>query len=99
MAFTSPLTCWLYCSLDPRIKLLKQKEKEAREAKKSTGVAGGGGGKKTKAQEEEEKKRAEEEKLRKEEEEKVCLSFSTLISHFGSFFFFPFTFLLSFTSN
>ncbi|KAF8233499.1 DnaJ-domain-containing protein, partial [Tricholoma matsutake] len=61
----------LTLSLDPRIKLLKQKEKEAREAKKSTGVAGGGGGKKTKAQEEEEKKRAEEEKLRKEEEEKV----------------------------
>jgi hypothetical protein len=83
----------LHSSLDPRIKLIKQKEKEAREAKKTTGVAGGAG-KKTKAQEEEEKKRAAEENLRKEEEEKVRF----LLFHFphtfvASLFAFPFFFI------
>src|SRR5262249_14381607 len=57
----------LTLSLDPRIKRIKQEEKEAREAKKR-----GGSGKKTKQQEAEEKKKLEEEARKKEEEEKVC---------------------------
>lgn len=62
----------LTLGLDPRIKRIKQQEKEAREAKKrgNTPV----GGKKTKQQEEEERKKAEEEAKKKEEEDKVCLS-------------------------
>ncbi|KAF8900155.1 DnaJ domain-containing protein [Gymnopilus junonius] len=56
--------------LDPRIKRIKQQEKEAREAKKK-GVTPGAPAKKTKQQEEEEKKKAEEEAKKREEEEKV----------------------------
>ena len=59
-----------HSSLDPRIKRIKQQEKEAREAKKK-GVTPGAPAKKTKQQEEEEKKKAEEEAKKKEEEEKV----------------------------
>ncbi|KII91523.1 hypothetical protein PLICRDRAFT_156668 [Plicaturopsis crispa FD-325 SS-3] len=58
----------LTLSLDPRIKRIKQEEKEAREAKKKS--KGGPAAKKTKAEEEEEKRKAEEEKAKKEEEEK-----------------------------
>ncbi|KAF8153265.1 DnaJ domain-containing protein [Crassisporium funariophilum] len=57
--------------LDPRIKRIKQQEKEAREAKKRAG-APNAPVKKTKQQEEEEKKKAEEEAKQKEEEEKVA---------------------------
>jgi DnaJ family protein C protein 2 len=56
--------------LDPRIKRIKQEEKEAREAKKR-GLANGPV-KKTKAQEEEEKRKAELEAKEKEEAEKVA---------------------------
>lgn len=59
----------LTLGLDPRIKRIKQEEKEAREAKKRG--AAGGPPKKTKQQEEEEKKKLEEEARKKEEEEKV----------------------------
>ncbi|KAF9781269.1 DnaJ-domain-containing protein [Thelephora terrestris] len=55
--------------LDPRIKRIKQEEKEARDAKKR-GKAGTP--QSQKAKEEEEKKRAEEEAKKKEEEEKVA---------------------------
>ncbi|KAJ3556537.1 hypothetical protein NP233_g11955 [Leucocoprinus birnbaumii] len=61
----------LTLSLDPRIKRIKQEEKEAREAKKR-GNTPGAPAKKTKQQEEEEKKKAEEEARKKEEEEKVA---------------------------
>ncbi|KAF9447044.1 DnaJ-domain-containing protein [Macrolepiota fuliginosa MF-IS2] len=61
----------LTLGLDPRIKRIKQEEKEAREAKKR-GNAPGGVVKKTKQQEEEEKKKLEEEARKKEEEEKVA---------------------------
>ncbi|KAF8062448.1 DnaJ-domain-containing protein [Lyophyllum atratum] len=61
----------LTLSLDPRIKMIKQAEKEAREAKKAASQPGKPA-KKTKAQEEEEKKQAEEEAKKKEEEEKVA---------------------------
>ncbi|KAG5653718.1 hypothetical protein H0H81_011124 [Sphagnurus paluster] len=61
----------LTLSLDPRIKLIKQQEKEAREAKKAA-AQNGKPAKKTKAQEEEEKKRLEEEAKKKEEEEKAA---------------------------
>ncbi|KAG6853675.1 hypothetical protein C0991_002318 [Blastosporella zonata] len=59
----------LTLSLDPRIKLIKQQEKEAREAKKAAAQPGKPA-KKTKAQEEEEKKKAEEEAKAKAEQEK-----------------------------
>ena len=55
---------------DPRIKRIKQEEKEAREAKKKNRGAHNGTNNKQKA--EEEKKKAEEEAKAKEEEEKVC---------------------------
>jgi len=55
-------------SIDPRIKRIKQEEKEAREAKRR-GKAGTP--QNQKAKEEEEKKKAEEEAKKKEEEEKV----------------------------
>ncbi|KAF5384055.1 hypothetical protein D9615_003143 [Tricholomella constricta] len=61
----------LTLSLDPRIKLIKQQEKEAREAKKAAAQPGKPPNK-TKAQEEEEKKKAEEEAKKKEEEEKAA---------------------------
>ncbi|KAF5347128.1 hypothetical protein D9756_010962 [Leucocoprinus leucothites] len=61
----------LTLGLDPRIKRIKQEEKEAREAKKR-GSTPGGTVKKTKQQEEEEKKKAEEEARKKEEEDKVA---------------------------
>ncbi|KAG6864296.1 hypothetical protein C0991_010767 [Blastosporella zonata] len=60
----------LCLSLDPRIKLIKQQEKEAREAKKLAAQPGKPA-KKTKAQEEEEKKKAAEEAKAKEEAEKA----------------------------
>ncbi|EKM78545.1 hypothetical protein AGABI1DRAFT_121584 [Agaricus bisporus var. burnettii JB137-S8] len=60
----------LTLGLDPRIKRIKQEEKEAREAKKRG--AAGGPPKKTKQQEEEEKKKLEEEARKKEEEEKAA---------------------------
>ncbi|KAG6825541.1 hypothetical protein H0H92_003339 [Tricholoma furcatifolium] len=60
----------LTLSLDPRIKLIKQQEKEAREAKKAAAQPGKPA-KKTKAQEEEEKKKAAEEAKAKEEAEKA----------------------------
>jgi len=55
--------------IDPRIKRIKQEEKEAREAKRR-GKAGTP--QDQKAKEEEEKKKAEEEARKKEEEEKVA---------------------------
>ena len=57
-------------SVDPRIKRIKQEEKEAREAKKKNRGAQNGANNKQKA--EEEKKKAEEEAKQKEEDEKVC---------------------------
>lgn len=59
----------LTLSLDPRIKRIKQEEKEAREAKKKT--KGGNSAADVQAKVEEEKRKAEEAK-RKEEEEKVA---------------------------
>jgi len=56
-------------SIDPRIKRIKQEEKEAREAKKR-GRAGTP--QNQKAKEEEDKKKAEEEAKQKEEEEKAA---------------------------
>ena len=57
-------------SVDPRIKRIKQEEKEAREAKRKNKSGAGGG--LSKAQVEEEKRRAEEEAKAKEEAEQVC---------------------------
>jgi len=57
-------------SVDPRIKRIKQEEKDAREAKKKTK---GGVPPNQKAKQEDDKKKAEEEAKRKDEEEKVCL--------------------------
>ena len=62
-----------YYSVDPRIKRIKQQEKEAREAKKRGIAPGGAPAKKTKKEEEEEKKKKEEEAKQKEEEDKVCV--------------------------
>ncbi|PSS29803.1 hypothetical protein PHLCEN_2v2699 [Hermanssonia centrifuga] len=61
----------LALSVDPRIKRIKQEEKDAREAKKKV-KASGPNGVAAKQQAEEEKKRAEEEAKKKEEEEKVA---------------------------
>jgi hypothetical protein len=61
----------LTLSLDPRIKRIKQEEKEAREAKKKTK---GGVPVNQKAKQEEDKKKAEEEAKKREEEEKVSYS-------------------------
>ncbi|KDR77354.1 hypothetical protein GALMADRAFT_120569 [Galerina marginata CBS 339.88] len=58
-------------SLDPRIKRIKEQEKEAREAKKK-GTVPGAPAKKTKQQEEEEKKKAEADAKQKEEDEKLA---------------------------
>ena len=60
----------LTLSLDPRIKRIKQEEKEAREAKKKS-KTGAQNGMSTQQNAEEEKKKAEEEAKKKEEEEKV----------------------------
>jgi len=60
----------LTLSLDPRIKRIKQEEKEAREAKKKT--KGGLSAAEAKAKAEEEKRKAEEAKRKEEEEEKVA---------------------------
>lgn len=59
-------------SLDPRIKRIKQQEKEARDAKKRVNTPGAPA-KKTKEEEAEEKNKAELEAKQKEEEEKVCM--------------------------
>ncbi|KAJ6612247.1 hypothetical protein B0H10DRAFT_2052833 [Mycena sp. CBHHK59/15] len=59
-------------SVDPRIKYIKQQEKEAREAKKAAGAVKKGGAPTTLAGKS--KKEEEEEKAKKEEEEKVLLS-------------------------
>lgn len=56
---------------DPRIKRIKQEEKEAREAKRKNKT--GPGGRLSKTQVEEEKRRAEEEAKAKEEADKVHL--------------------------
>jgi DnaJ family protein C protein 2 len=58
-------------SADPRIKRIKQEEKEAREAKQKNKTGPGGG--LSKAQLEEENRRAEEEAKAKEEAEKDCV--------------------------
>jgi DnaJ family protein C protein 2 len=58
----------LTLSADPRIKRIKQEEKDAREAKKKTK---GGVPANQKVKQEEEKKKAEEDAKKKEEEEKV----------------------------
>lgn len=58
-------------ALDPRIKRIKQEEKDAREAKKKA-RSGTATPVPTKAAQEEAKKKAEEEVKRKEEEDKVC---------------------------
>ncbi|KAM6501048.1 DnaJ domain containing protein [Amanita muscaria] len=63
--------------LDPRIKRIKQEEKDAREAKKRTGTGTGTSTpRKSKAEEEAEKKKQEEEARKKEEEEKARLLFT-----------------------
>lgn len=62
----------LTMSVDPRIKRIKQEEKEAREAKKKNKAGGGANGLTQKQQEEADKKKAEEEAKQKEEEEKVA---------------------------
>ena len=62
----------LALSVDPRIKRIKQEEKEAREAKRK--IKGSGANTPiSKAQQEEEKRRAEEEAKQKAEEEQVRL--------------------------
>lgn len=61
----------LALSVDPRIKRIKQEEKDAREAKKK-GKNGAVDGMSAKEKAEAEKKKAEEEAKLKEEEEKVC---------------------------
>lgn len=66
-------------SLDPRIKRIRQEEKEARQAKKR-GITSPGPGQKSQKQEEEEKKKAEEEARKREEEEKVCLIILSVFS-------------------
>ena len=63
--------CLTTYRLDPRIKRIKQEEKEAREAKKR-GLTSGPV-KKTRAQEEEEKRKAELEAKQKEEAEMVSV--------------------------
>lgn len=63
----------LALSVDPRIKRIKQEEKEARDAKKK-GKAGALNGVSAKQKEEEDKKKAEEEAKKKEEEEKVTVA-------------------------
>ncbi|KAH7925331.1 DnaJ-domain-containing protein [Leucogyrophana mollusca] len=60
----------LTLSLDPRIKRIKQEEKEARDAKKKN--KGGNDAASAKAKAEEEKRKAEEEAKKKEEEEKIA---------------------------
>lgn len=62
-------------SVDPRIKRIKEEEKEARAAKKNQKVNGSAGGGNAKQKAEEEKKRKEEEAKKAEEDDKVCLSF------------------------
>ncbi|KAI0357924.1 DnaJ-domain-containing protein [Trametes cingulata] len=58
-------------SVDPRIKRIRQEEKEAREAKKKS-KGGQVNGQSAKQKQEEEKRKAEEEAKRKEEEEKAA---------------------------
>ena len=59
-------------AVDPRIKRIRQEEKEAREAKKKgKGAVNGAGGANSKQKAEEEKRKAEEEAKKKEEEDKV----------------------------
>lgn len=62
----------LCLSVDPRIKRIKQQEKEARDAKKRGTAPSGVPAKKSKKEEEEEKKKKEEEAKQKEEEEKLA---------------------------
>ncbi|KAM5539760.1 hypothetical protein V8D89_006573 [Ganoderma adspersum] len=60
-------------AVDPRIKRIRQEEKEAREAKKKgKGAVNGTGGAISKEKAEEEKRKAEEEAKKKEEDEKVA---------------------------
>ena len=65
-------------SLDPRIKRIKQQEKEAREAKKRGTTSATV--KKTKEEIEEEKRKAEHEAKQKEEAEKVCIDLKFFIA-------------------
>lgn len=72
----------LCLGLDPRIKRIKQEEKDAREAKKKAKAPA----QSTKAKEEEEKKKAEEDAKKKEEEEAVRIAlfrFPTLSNLFA----------------
>lgn len=61
----------LTLQFDPRIKRIKQEEKEAREAKKRAKANGSGSNTPSKAAQEEAKRKAEEEAKAKEEAEKV----------------------------
>jgi DnaJ homolog subfamily C member 2 len=70
----------LTLSVDPRIKRIKQEEKEVREAKKKIK---GGVPINQKARQEQDKRHAEEEAKRKEEEEKVSYSFHYLVDSPG----------------
>ena len=70
----------LHFSLDPRIKRIKQQEKEARDAKKRVNTPGAPV-KKTKEEEAEEKNKAELEAKQKEEEEKVCCTMLRIPSY------------------
>lgn len=65
--------------LDPRIKRIKQEEKDAREAKKKARSGTSTPNPMSKAKEEELKKKAEEEAKKKEEDDKVSLA-RTLLS-------------------
>ena len=69
----------LALSVDPRIKRIKQEEKEAREAKRKN-KGSGANTPISKAQQEEEKRRAEEEAKKKAEEEQVCLFYCARFS-------------------
>lgn len=77
----------LTLNVDPRIKRIKQQEKEAREAKKKA-RSGGQNGLDAKQKEEEAKKKAEEEAKKKEAEDKVCSIHSTgTLEHIETRFF------------
>lgn len=68
----------LCLGLDPRIKRIKQEEKDARDAKKK---AKGTPAQSAKAKEEEDKKKAEEEAKKKEEEDVVRIAPIRLLNH------------------
>lgn len=76
----------LTLQFDPRIKRIKQEEKEARDAKKRTKTNGSGANTPSKAAQEEAKRKAEEEAKAKEEAEKA--STSRFDEDFSSYLFF-----------